>query len=247
MNVLQPVIAESRARRRMDIIQAIRTLARLRDHRTIGRRGDHCASRLQRHWRQEPIFELTQSCTGRIRPGIAECDREIEPVGAVSDGEPPAPNGKNNQKNAPRFDAGPTVPMTGVDLTRIDGVDGFTAMLSERYGYDVAQRQALRVLADQLPHHRRQSHQLQDQGLNRAAAALRLAANTAPMGCSGSLSCAGKPIWERSTEPASSIPCCGTARSTWTLGPNTTKSVSASGVACPSVGRPTGLPAHVRW
>ena len=45
----------------------------------------------------------------------------------------------------------------------------------------MAQRQALRVLAgaeSQQPHHRRQSHQLQDKACaNRAAAALRLAAN----------------------------------------------------------------------
>ena len=126
----------------MDIIEAIvggernpRTLARLRDPR-IKADETTIAKSLQGHWREEHIFELTQALElyRAYQARIAECDREIEAqlerFEDSSDGEPPAPNGeKRNQKNAPRFDVqGQLYRMTGVDLTRIDGVDGFTAL-----------------------------------------------------------------------------------------------------------------------
>ena len=141
MNVkLQHVIRDLTGKTGMDIIEAIvrgernpRRLARLRDPRT---KADEAtiAKSLRGHWRQEHIFELSQALElYRVyQSKIAECDREIEdPVGTVSrtviDGEPPAPNGKKrNQKNAPRFDVQSQLyRMTGVDLTRIDGVDAF--------------------------------------------------------------------------------------------------------------------------
>ena len=94
------------------------------------------ARSLRGHWREEHIFELTQALElYRLHQDkIAECDREIEAqlerFEDRSDGQPPAPNGKKrNQKNAPRFDVqNDLYRMTGVDLTRIDGVDGFTAL-----------------------------------------------------------------------------------------------------------------------
>ena len=143
MNVkLQHVISDITGKTGMDIIEAItggerdpRKLARLRDPRI---KADEAtiAKSLQGHWREEHIFELTQALElYRVYQGkIAECDREIEArleqFEDRSDGEPPAPNGKKrNQKNAPRFDVqSPLYRMTGVDLTRIDGVDGFTAL-----------------------------------------------------------------------------------------------------------------------
>ena len=76
--------------------------------------------------------------TGRLKPGWK----------FRSDGEPPAPNGKKrNQKNAPRFDVqSPLYRMTGVDLTRIDGVDGFTALkVVSRQGMEMGERQTLRM------------------------------------------------------------------------------------------------------
>ena len=106
-----------------------------------GGRGDH--RQVAAHWREEHIFELTQalehyqgspSATGRLKG----CMRTTAT-------EPPAPNGKKrNQKNAPRFDVqGQLYRMTGVDLTRIDGVDAYTALkvISEIGAYDqMAQR-----------------------------------------------------------------------------------------------------------
>ena len=143
MNVkLQHVIRDITGKTGMDIIEAIvqgerspRRLARLRDPRT---KSDErtIARSLQEYWRKEHLFVLTQALElyRTYQAKISECDREIEAqleqFEDRSDGEPPAPNGKKrNQKNAPRFDVqGQLYRMTGVDLTRINGVDGFTSL-----------------------------------------------------------------------------------------------------------------------
>ena len=186
MNVkLQHVISDITGKTGMDIMEAIaggernpRTLARLRDPRI---KADEAtiAKSLQGHWREEHIFELTQALElyRAYQARIAECDREIEAqlerFEDSSDGEPPAPNGKKrNQKNAPRFDVqGQLYRMTGVDPDpnrRRGRVHSPEGNQRDWRRYDqMAQRQALRVLAgaeSQQPHHRRQGHQLKDQG-----------------------------------------------------------------------------------
>ena len=186
MNVkLQHVIRDITGKTGMDIIEAIAggerdpcRLARLRARRI---KADEAtiAKSLQGHWREEHIFELTQALElyRGYQARVAECDREIETLlerfEDRSDGEPPAPNGKKgNQKNAPRFDVqGQLYRMTGVDLTRIDGVDGVHGPEGDQrdwHGHDeMGERQALRVLAgaeSQQPYHRWQGHQLKDQG-----------------------------------------------------------------------------------
>ena len=104
-----------------------------------------------------------------------------------SDGEPPAPNGKKrNQKNAPRFDAqGQLYRMTGVDLTRIDGVDACTALkvISEA-GTDTTRWPSAKHFASWLglsPNNRITGGKVISSrtkpNANRAAKALRLAAN----------------------------------------------------------------------
>ena len=143
MNVkLQHVISDITGKTGMDIIEAIAggerdpwKLAQLRDRRT---KADEAtiAKSLQGHWREEHIFELAQAVElYRVyQVKIAECDREIEArleqFEDRSHGEPPAANGKKrNQKNAPRFDVQSRLyRMTRVDLTRIDGVDAYTAL-----------------------------------------------------------------------------------------------------------------------
>ena len=143
MNVkLQHVISNITGQTGMDIIEAIvggerdpRKLAQLRNYRI---KADEAtiAKSLQGHWREEHIFELTQALElYRVyQDKITECDREIEAqlerFEDRSDGEPPAPNGKKpHQGNAPRFDVRTHLyQMTGVDLTRIDGVDAYTAL-----------------------------------------------------------------------------------------------------------------------
>ena len=210
MNVkLQHVISDITGKTGMEIIEAIvqgernpRRLAQLRDRRT---KADErtIAKSLQGHWRKEHLFELTQALElyRTYQAKIAECDREIEAhleqFEDRSDGEPPAPNGKKrNQKSAPRFDVqGQLYRMTGVDLTRIDGVDGLTALkVISEVGTDMTRWPSAKHFASWLglsPDNRitggRVISSKTKASANRAAAALRLAANaytapTAPWG-----------------------------------------------------------------
>ena len=200
MNVkLQHVISDITGKTGMDIMEAIaggerdpRQLARLRDPRI---KADEAtiAKSLQGHWREEHIFELTQALElyRFYQDKIAECDREIaaqlERFEDRSDGEPPAPNGKKrNQKNAPRFDAqGQLYRMTGVDLTRIDGVDAYTALkVISEIGTDMTKWPSAKHFASWLglsPNNRITGGRVMSSktkpSANRAAAALRLAAN----------------------------------------------------------------------
>ena len=200
MNVkLQHVIRDITGKTGMDIIEAIaggerdpRKLARLRDPRT---KADEAtiAKSLQGHWREEHIFELTQALElyRFYHDKIAECDREIEArperFEELSDGESSAPDGKKRgQGNAPRFDIRTHLfRMTGVDLTRIDGIDGFTALkLVSEIGTDMTKWPSAKHFASWpglSPDNRITSGRVRSSktkpGANRAAAALRLAAN----------------------------------------------------------------------
>ena len=200
MNVkLQHVISDITGKTGMDIMEAIvggergpRKLAQLREPRT---RADEktIARSLRGHWREEHIFELTQALElyRLYQDKIAECDREIEVqlkrFEDRSNGEPPAPNGKKrNQKNAPRFDVqGHLYRMTGVDLTRIDGVDGFTALkVISEIGTDMTKWPSAKHFASWLglsPNNRVTGGKVISSktkpSASRAAAALRLAAN----------------------------------------------------------------------
>ena len=131
--------------------------------------------------------------------------------------------------------------MTGVDLTRIDGVDAHTALkVVSEVGTDMTKWPSAKHFASWLglsPNNRITggrviSSKTKASG-NRAAAALRLAANA--LHRSGSALgpfCGGrKRTWERprpspprpTSWPASSTPCCATAKDTWMPAPNTTK------------------------
>ena len=139
---LQQVISNITGKTGMAIIEAIvkgernpRKLAELRDGRI---RADEktIAKSLQGHWREEHIFELTQAqeLYRFYHAKIADCDRKIEAqlerFEDRSDGGTLGGNGRQrSQGNAPRFDTRTHLyRMTGVDLTRIDGIDGFTAL-----------------------------------------------------------------------------------------------------------------------
>ena len=152
------------------------------------------AKSLRGHWREEHIFELSQALElYRVyRAKIAECDREIEsPVGAVRGPLPTAslrpPMAKSAiRRNAPRFDVqGQLYRMTGVDLTRIDGVDGFTALkVISEIGADMTKWPTAKHFASWLglsPNNRITGGRVMSSktkaSSNRAAAALRLAAN----------------------------------------------------------------------
>ena len=200
MNVkLQHVISDITGKTGMEIIEAImrgernpRRLARLRDRRIKADEATIARS-LRGHWRDEHLFQLAQAMElYRVYQGkIAECDREIEAQLAGfedrSDGEPPAPNGKRgNQKNAPGFDVQSQLyRMTGVDLTRIDGVDAYTALkVIGEIGTDMTKWPSAKHFASWLglsPDNRitggRVISSKTKASANRAAAALRLAAN----------------------------------------------------------------------
>ena len=200
MNVkLQNVIRDITGKTGMDIIEAIVRgerspcrLAQLRDPR-IKSDEKTIAKSLRGHWREEHIFELTQALElyRTYQDKIAQCDREIEAqlerFEDRSDGEPPAPNGKKrNQKNAPRFDVqGQLYRMTGVDLTRIDGVDAHTALkVVSEVGTDMTKWPTAKHFASWLglsPNNRITGGRVMSSKTkasgNRAAAALRLAAN----------------------------------------------------------------------
>ena len=200
MNVkFQDVIRDITGKTGMDSIEAIvggerdpRTLAPLRDPRIKADEATIARS-LQGHWREEHIFELTQALElyQAYQGKIAECDWDIEAqleqFEDHSDGEPPAPNGKKrNQKNAPRFDVQSQLyQMTGVDLTRIDGVDGFTALkVISEVGTDMTKWPSAKHFASWLglsPDNRITGGRIMSSktkpSANRALAALRLAAN----------------------------------------------------------------------
>ena len=199
MNVkLQHVISNITGKTGMAIIEAIvsgerdpKRLAQLRDPRI---RADEAtiAKSLQGRWREGHIFELTQALElYRFHHAkIAECDREIEAqlerFEDHSDGGSPAGNGRRSQGNAPRFDIRAHLyRMTGVDLTRIDGVDGFTALkVVSEIGTDMTKWPSAKHFSSWLglsPDNRITGGRVMSSktkpSANRAAAALRLAAN----------------------------------------------------------------------
>ena len=200
MNVkLQHVISNITGKTGMDIIAAIvsgeRDPRKLAQFRRPGMKADEetIARSLQGHWREEHIFELTQALElyRFYHDKIAECDREIEArlerFEDLSDSGSPAGSGRRrSQGNAPRFDIRTHLyRMTGVDLTRVDGVDGFTALkvLSE-IGADMTKWPSAKHFASWLglsPDNRitggRVISSKTKPSANRVAAALRLAAN----------------------------------------------------------------------
>ena len=201
MNVkLHHVISDITGKTGLDIIEAIvggqrdpRQLAQLRDPRI---KADEAtiAKSLQGHWREEHIFELTQALElyRFYQDKIAECDREIkaqlERFEDRSNGDPPAAkSGRRRSKgNAPRFDVWTHLyRMTGVDLTQIDGVDAYTALkVVSEIGTDMTKWPSAKHFASWLglsPNNRITGGRVMSSktkpSANRAAAALRLAAN----------------------------------------------------------------------
>ena len=195
---LQHVISNITGKTGMRIIEAIVMgerdpwkLAGLRDPRT---RADQrtIAKSLQGHWREEHIFELTQALElyRGYQVKIDECDQEIERqlerFEDRSDGTPPGGVGKRTQGNAPRFDLRSHLHrMTGVDLTRIDGVDAFTALkVVSEIGTDMSRWPSAKHFASWLglsPNNSITGGKVISSktkaSANRAAKALRLAAN----------------------------------------------------------------------
>ena len=177
-----------------DIVRGERDPHRLAQHHDPRIRADQeaIARSLQGHWREEHIFELAQAVElYRIYQGkIADCDERIEAVleqfEQVAEGAPPAKPGPiKRQNNTPAFDLrGHLYRITGVDLTRIDGVDAYTALkVISEVGTDMSKWPSAKHFASWLglsPANRVTGGRIVSsrtkRNANRAAAALRLAA-----------------------------------------------------------------------
>ena len=169
---------------------------------------------------------------------IDECDGKIEAqlerFEDVTDRGTPAGNGRRrSQGNAPSFDIRTHLyRMTGVDLTRIDGIDGFTALkVISEIGADMTKWPSAKHFASWLglsPDNRitggKVMSSMTKPNANRAAAALRLAAHGLHRSNSalGPSCAARKHTWEhpRPSPPQltswrdSSTPCCASGRTT---------------------------------
>lgn len=108
-------------------------LAAYRDCR-IKASQEEIAASLLGNWRDEHLFALKQAleafdfCAGQL----ADCDTEVERALKVlhtHDGKPAASRRRSRSRNAPKFDVREHLyKVSGVDLTRIDGIDVTTAM-----------------------------------------------------------------------------------------------------------------------
>ena len=264
MNVkLQHVISNITSKTGMKIIEAIvrgerdpRKLAVLRDPRT---RADQAniAKSLQGHRREEHIFVLTQALElhWAYKAKIDECHREIErqleQFEDRSDGITPGDVGKRTQGNAPRFDLRSHLyRMTGVDLTRIDGMDAYTALkVVSEIGTDMTKWPSAKHFASWLglsPNNRITGGKVINSKTKASANRAAFACDWRPMPCIAPTvpsepSCAGRNrTWDRprpsrrrrTSWPGSSTQCCATARSIWMPEPSTTRVSTAKGAAC---------------
>jgi transposase len=203
MNVkLQHVVSDITGKTGMDIIQAIiagernpTKLAKLRDYRVKASEST-IAKALHGHWRDEHLFELTQAVElyTTYQGKIAECDRQIEVIVNTfedrSEGPLPPKSDRRStrsQGNTPAFDARSHLyRMTGVDLTRIDGLEAHTVLkVVSEIGLDMHRWPTVKHFTSWLglcPGSRITGGKVKSSrtkpSANRAAAALRLAANS---------------------------------------------------------------------
>ena len=172
-----------------------RKLAELSDPRIHASR-EEIAKSLEGNWRPELLFVLQQEVEmyDVYQRRIAECDQQLQKhLASFADPVPPQPpqgeaKGKKAKpaKNAPRFDLSSELQrITGVDLTRIDGIDVMVAQtLVSEVGLDMSRWKTEAHFASWLglcPDNRISGDKVLGKGtrhvINRAATALRMAAN----------------------------------------------------------------------
>jgi transposase len=169
-------------------------LAELRDPRCKADRQTIALS-LQGHWREDHLFELAQALElyRTYKQKIEQCDARIEqclaqlPEDDDTDRPPLQPKKAKRNPNAPRFDARSHLyRICGVDLTTIDGIDANTALkLIGEIGTDIARWPTAKHFCSWLclcPGTKKSGGKVISsktrRGGNRAAAALRLAAQS---------------------------------------------------------------------
>jgi transposase len=174
-------------------------LAKLRDARIQASHAE-IAKSLEGNWRPELVFVLQQEVDlyDSYQQRIAECDQQLQKHLATftdntNPGQPPSPKGeikkkkKKPTKNAPTFDLSHELErISGVDLTRIDGIEVMVAetVLSE-VGLDMSRWKTEAHFSSWLglcPDNRISGDRVLRRGtrsvINRAATALRMAATT---------------------------------------------------------------------
>jgi transposase len=164
-------------------------------HPRIEASREEIAKSLEGNWRPELVFVLRQEVEmyDTYQRRIAECDQQLQKhLASFADTElPQSPKAESKEKkakstkNAPRFDLSSELKrITGVDLTRIDGIDVMVAqtLLSE-VGMDMSRWNTEAHFSSWLglcPDNRISGDKLLGKGtrhvVNRAATALRLAA-----------------------------------------------------------------------
>ena len=200
MNVkLNNVLSDITGQTGMAIIEAILAgerdpvvLARLRDPR-CKHTEEMIAKALHGNWREDHLFELQQAVAlyRTYRSKLVECDEQIESYLATfadkSAGRPLPPKKRKSNPNSPSFEARSQLyRMTGVDLTRIDGLDANTALkVISEIGTDITRWPTAKHFASWLclcpGNHKTGGHQKSGKtrrSANRAAAALRIAAQS---------------------------------------------------------------------
>jgi transposase len=143
MNVkLDKVLSDVTGRTGLAILEAIlageRDPLKLAQLRHVQCKNDETtiAKALQGNWRDEHLFALRQALAlyKIYHQQIADCDRQIEAhLGSFASKSeeplPPALRGRKPSRNQLKFEARPSIlRITGVDLTRIDGIDDHTAL-----------------------------------------------------------------------------------------------------------------------
>ena len=145
-NQLANVISDISGVTGQTIIKAIldgerdaRELAAYRDVR-VKASAEEIAQALEGNWQDDQLFVLQQELAGYefCQKQMAECDRQLAQYlgqmedrsqGATLPTETRKERRKKKKGNAPRFDLRQDLfPMTGTDLSRIDGIDVMTAM-----------------------------------------------------------------------------------------------------------------------
>lgn len=167
-------------------------LAEFRDKRCVKSEAEIIKS-LEGHYKPEQVFILKQALElyDYYDEQLKACDQQLEELYRQFDppenpgSPPPAPSNAKPRKNQPHFDLAPALyRMTGIDLTRIDGVDALTIqkVLSE-IGTDMSPWPTVKHFTSWLhlaPNNQITGGKVKKKGVqptqNRASTALRIAA-----------------------------------------------------------------------
>ena len=202
MNVkLDKVLSDITGVTGMSILQAIlagernpQVLAKLRDARCQHDQAT-IAQALQGNWRDEHLFALQQALTlfRAYQQQVAECDQRIAThLATLTDKSggtslPLQKTVRGKRRNAPGFDTRQAMHrVTGVDLTRIDGLDGHSVLkIIGEIGTDMSRWKTVKHFTSWLglcPGNKQSGGKLLSgrtkRCRNRAAATLRMAASS---------------------------------------------------------------------